>query len=267
MAAARRLEWLRRQVLDAHAARRFADRKRRLRCPSMGQRISSAASVTGGVFGRTRSRAHTAGLVVQRAPAASLCASVTGGDPARAPVAPSRAHTAGLVVQRGRSARATVGRVSASARAVSAGRATRAGAGARFFCCADRRAQTMGLLVQRGAAALSPGTSQTPAPSRTPGSTSRSKRRAGAGIVRTRRVATGSEAARRDRESRIGVSPFGLMWIFTSAVVISRIGDTGGECRVVPRAAEIVQPPFNLGRGRVLGYGQSCPMRRRTVTH
>jgi hypothetical protein len=186
----------------------------------MLQRSSSAASVTGGVFGRTRSRAHTAGLVVQRAPAAWLCASVTGGDPALTPVAPRRAQTAGLVVQRGRSARATVGRVSASARAASAERATRAGAGARCcFCCADRRAQTIGLLVQRGAAALSPGMSQTPAPSRTPGSTRRSQLGAGARI-RTGSAANGGEAAGSDRELLIR-SAFRMELVLAPAGLIS----------------------------------------------
>lgn len=144
------------------------------RCPRAPQSTISGAvrvfaNVTGGLDGRIRSRAQTAGLVVQRSPGAR--ASVTGGDAARAPLASRRAQTAGFVVQRG----AAVATFTASWRGAGVARAAR---------WAFRRAHTAGFVVQRSAAALSPGAAHIRAPSRA-GSAQREKPRlhAGAGFA------------------------------------------------------------------------------------
>jgi hypothetical protein len=112
-----------------------------------------------------RSRAQTAGLVVQRGPAALFCASVTGGDGARSGCDSSRAHTTGLVVQRAHGALAP---------ATGAG----ATAGARAAFCAASRAQTAGFVLQLGAASPIDGTSQTPTPNAAAGSNRVSSERA-----------------------------------------------------------------------------------------
>jgi hypothetical protein len=118
---------------------------------------AAVANVIGAALGRRRRRAHTAGLLLQRGPAAAFDANVTGVALGRCPRASSRAHTDGLVVQ-------VVAGVTWLATAGRADGATTSGAGVLCFLWAARRAHTAGLVVHVGAACPSAGSIQTNAP-------------------------------------------------------------------------------------------------------